>query len=144
MSCAAPSILMLYSDSDGARWLRGALGVASDGPVEARPFASAMDTAHHLPPALSWAAPSPNGLRRSWSSLDVVKLRHYYLPWELEAAIRDFVAYYNNERYHEASGNVTPADVYFGRRYEVLTELSKIEQRTMERRKKEYLAAKAA
>ncbi len=31
---------------------------------------------------------------------NVVKLQHYYFPWELEAALRDFVAYYNNERYH--------------------------------------------
>ena len=75
---------------------------------------------------------------------NVVKLQHYYFPWELEAALRDFVAYYNNERYHEAIGNVTPADVYFGRRFEVLTERSKIKRTTMERRKREYLAAKAA
>jgi hypothetical protein len=47
--------------------------------------------------------------------------------------------YYKNERYHEAIRNVTPADVYFGRQYEVLTERSK-----MKRRKKEYLAQKAA
>ena len=33
---------------------------------------------------------------------NVVKLEHYYFPWEFEAAIRDFVIYYNNERYHEA------------------------------------------
>ena len=52
---------------------------------------------------------------------NVVKLRHYYFPWELEAALRDFVAYYNNERYHESLDNVTPADVYFGRHYEVLS-----------------------
>ena len=52
--------------------------------------------------------------------------------------------YYNDERYHEAIGNVTPADVYFGRRFEVLTERSKINRRTMERKKKEDLAAKAA
>jgi taurine dioxygenase len=52
--------------------------------------------------------------------------------------------YYNHERYHEAIDNVTPADVYFGRQYEVLTEQSKIKGRTMERRKKEYLAQKAA
>ena len=29
---------------------------------------------------------------------NVVKLQHYYFPWELEASLRDFVAYYNNER----------------------------------------------
>jgi transposase InsO family protein len=75
---------------------------------------------------------------------NVVKLQHYYFPWELEAALRDFVAYYNNERYHESLDNVTPADVYFGRQYTVLTERSKIKRRTMERRKKEYLAQKAA
>ena len=40
--------------------------------------------------------------------------------------------------------NVTPADVYFGRQYAVLSERSKIKRRTMERRKKEYLAQKAA
>jgi putative transposase len=74
----------------------------------------------------------------------VVKLEHYYFPWELEAALRDFVAYYNNERYHESLDNVTPADVYFGRQYAVLTERDKIKRLTMKRRKKEYLAAKAA
>jgi putative transposase len=75
---------------------------------------------------------------------NVVKLQHYYFPEELKAALKDFVAYYNNERYHESLDNVTPADVYYGRQYEVLTERSKIKRRTMERRKKEYLAQKAA
>ena len=75
---------------------------------------------------------------------NVVKLQHYYFPWELEAALRDFVAYYNNERYHESLDNVTPADVYFGRQYAVLTERDEIKRRTMERRKREYLAERAA
>jgi len=47
-------------------------------------------------------------------------------------------------RNHESLDNVTPANVYFGRRHEVLTERAKIKRRTMERRKKEYLAQKAA
>ena len=75
---------------------------------------------------------------------NVVKLQHYYFPWELEAALRDFVAYYNNERYHESLDNVTPADVYFGRQHAVLTERDKIKGLTMKRRKKEYLASQAA
>ncbi len=73
-----------------------------------------------------------------------MKLENYYFPWELEAALRDFVAYYNNERYHESLDNVTPADVYFSRQYAVLTERAKIKRLTMQQRKKEYLANKAA
>ena len=75
---------------------------------------------------------------------NVVKLQHYYFPWEMEAAIEDFVACFNHERYHESLDNVTPADVYFGRRYAVLTERDTIKRLTMKRRKKEYLASKAA
>ena len=75
---------------------------------------------------------------------NVVKLEHYYFPGELKAALRDFVQYYNNERYHEALDNVTPADAYFGRRYAVISERAKIKKRTMRKRKKEYLAARAA
>ena len=75
---------------------------------------------------------------------NVVKLENYYFPWELEAALRDFVAYYNNERHHESLDNVTPADVYFGRQYAVLSERAKIKRLTMQKRKKEYLAEQAA
>jgi transposase len=73
-----------------------------------------------------------------------LKNRVLKYPWELEAALRNFVAYYNNERYHESLDNVTPSDVYFGRQYEIVTERGRIKKRTMRKRKKEYLAAKAA
>ncbi len=36
------------------------------------------------------------------SMKNVVKLDTYYFPWELEQAIAAFVAFYNNERYHES------------------------------------------
>jgi hypothetical protein len=50
----------------------------------------------------------------------------------------------DNERYHESLDNVTPADVYYGRRYEVISEQSKIKRIAMQRRKKEHLAERAA
>jgi len=78
------------------------------------------------------------------SMKNVVKLEHYHFPWQLEQAIADFVAYYNHERYHESLENVTPADVYSGRHREVLSERKKIKRLTMQRRKREYRAAKAA
>jgi hypothetical protein len=37
-----------------------------------------------------------------------------------------------------------PSDVYLGRQFEVLTKRAKIKRRTMQRRKREYLAGKAA
>jgi transposase InsO family protein len=78
------------------------------------------------------------------SMKNVIKLEHYYLPSEIEAAIRDFVAYYNDERYHESLDNVTPADVSYGRHREVVSERTRIKKLTMQRRKKEYRAARAA
>ena len=75
---------------------------------------------------------------------NVVKLEHYPFPWQLEQAIGDFVAYYNNDRYHESLENVTPVDVYSGRYREVLSKRKKIKRITMQRRKREYRAAKAA
>ena len=75
---------------------------------------------------------------------NVVMLQHYHIPEELKTAVREVVSHYNNDRDHESRGNVTPADVYYGRQQEVLSERSKIKRRTMERRKKEYLAQTAA
>jgi putative transposase len=54
------------------------------------------------------------------SMKNVVKLDNYYCPEELEASLRSFVHYYNQERYHESLDNVTPADVYYGRQNEIL------------------------
>ena len=74
----------------------------------------------------------------------VVKLEYYCFPWQLEEALRDYVAHYNNERYRESLDNVTPADVYFERQETVLSERDRVKKRTMEQRKQAYRASRAA
>lgn len=50
----------------------------------------------------------------------IIRLDHYDSPEELENQIAVFVDHYSNHRYHESLNNVTPADVYFGRKEEIL------------------------
>jgi putative transposase len=70
------------------------------------------------------------------SMKNVVKLEHYYSPWELERAIGRFVEHYNHRRLHEALQNVTPADVYYGRQATILSRRERIKQATLKRRKR--------
>ena len=65
------------------------------------------------------------------SMKSIVKLDTFYFPWELEQAIANFVAYYNHQRYHESLDNLTPADMYFGRAEEVLTQRQIIKEQTL-------------
>jgi transposase InsO family protein len=67
---------------------------------------------------------------------NVVLLDNYYSPEELSAAIERFVNYYNYERYHESLENLTPADVYFGRKKEVLSRREEIKRRTLMQRRR--------
>jgi len=59
----------------------------------------------------------------------------YELPSQLERAIADFVDYYNYRRYHKALGNVTPADVLYGRREEILQHRKEVQILTINRRR---------
>jgi transposase InsO family protein len=69
------------------------------------------------------------------SMKNVVKLEHYYYPWELAKAIEEWVHHYNHERHHESLDNVTPADVFGGRRNEILDQRALVKARTMTQRK---------
>jgi len=59
----------------------------------------------------------------------------YELPSQLERAIADFVNYYNYRRYHKSLSNVTPADVLYGRREEILERRKEVQIQTINRRK---------
>jgi putative transposase len=69
------------------------------------------------------------------SMKNVIKLENYYCPEELTAAIADFVNYYNHQRYHESLGNVTPADVYWGRKEQILRRREQIKTKSLQGRR---------
>jgi putative transposase len=58
----------------------------------------------------------------------------YTSPDELRRTMQAFIEYYNHRRYHEAIGNVTPADVYYRRREEILRRRADQKQRTIDER----------
>ena len=64
-----------------------------------------------------------------------VLLENYFLPGDLENQIEAFVDHYNNRRYHESLGNVTPADVYFGRDTAIIERREKIKKLTIQNRR---------
>ena len=64
-----------------------------------------------------------------------ILLENYYLPGDLEGQIRAFVQHYNDRRYHESLGNVTPADVYFRRDQDIIERREKIKKLTIQNRR---------
>ncbi len=67
-----------------------------------------------------------------------ILLENYYLPGDLEAQIGAFVDHYNQQRYHESLGNLTPADVYSGRGSTILRERERIKRRTILQRRLQH------
>ena len=67
-----------------------------------------------------------------------VLLENYFLPGDLENQIEAFVDHYNNRRYHESLGNVTPADVYFGRDTAIIERREKIKKLTIQNRRLQH------
>ena len=82
--------------------------------------------------------PQTQGKIERWhrSLKNQILLEHYYFPSELEAAIKRFIDYYNNERYHESLNNLTPADVYYDRGELILERRRQIKLNTLAMRRK--------
>ncbi|MFT4572200.1 MAG: putative transposase [Candidatus Binatia bacterium] len=89
--------------------------------------------------------PMTQGKIERWhrSMKNRVKLENYYSPGELEQAIARFLSYYNERRYHESLGNITPTDMYDGRQNEIQMRRMKLKRKTMAERRRENLKTAA-
>jgi transposase InsO family protein len=81
--------------------------------------------------------PQTNGKLEHYQQTVKREVNHvpYELPSQLERAIADFVDYYNFRRYHKALGDVTPADVLYGRREQILQRRKEVQAQTIQHRR---------
>ena len=75
---------------------------------------------------------------------NILLLENYYSPDELTDQLDLFATHYNNDRYHEALQNLTPADVYHGRGREILSRRQRIKKNTMIQRRRYNYSLKVA
>jgi hypothetical protein len=78
------------------------------------------------------------------SMKNILLLENYYSPDELLDQISLFVDHYNNCRYHEALNNLAPADVYFDKGREILTQQQKTKKITIRQRRRYNCSLKVA
>jgi len=67
---------------------------------------------------------------------NLINLENYFLPWQLEHKIDEFVEYYNNKRVHESLENLTPADVFHGRAREIKGARDMVKEQALRRRRR--------
>lgn len=64
-----------------------------------------------------------------------VLFENYFLPGDLETQIAALVNAYNNTGYHVSLGNLTPADVFFGRDQGIIENGRRIKEATLRARR---------
>ncbi len=81
--------------------------------------------------------PQTQGKIERWHQTlkNCILLENHFLEGELEAAIAAFIDHYNNHRYHQSIGSLTPADACFGRGETILAERRRIKQQTIQNRR---------
>ena len=81
--------------------------------------------------------PQTQGKIQRWQQTlkNRILLENDYLPGDLENQISAFVDHYNNRRYHESLGNVTPAHAYFGHHTAIIERRNRIKKLTIQHRR---------